>query len=103
MLIRLTAGGGPILLNTDHIIMVEPLKDGGSTITVTGEKNFLTVQQSINDVEIAADSMFEDLVHCRVCGCTDVAACEDEATGMPCHWAAPGLCSRCARLQEEQR
>lgn len=32
---------------------------------------------------------------CRGCGCTDNHACIDR--GVPCHWAAPGLCSACAR------
>jgi len=30
--------------------------------------------------------------HCRVCGCSDDAACVGG-----CWWAAPGFCSRCAR------
>ena len=33
---------------------------------------------------------------CRVCGCSDLSACEDE--GQPCSWAEPDLCSRCHRL-----
>lgn len=32
---------------------------------------------------------------CRGCGCDDNHACIDR--GVPCHWAAPGLCSACAR------
>jgi ParB family chromosome partitioning protein len=34
---------------------------------------------------------------CRVCGCTedDCSECV-EATGEPCHWVEPDLCSRCA-------
>jgi ParB family chromosome partitioning protein len=31
---------------------------------------------------------------CRVCGCTDEAACDDD--GQPCHWVEPDLCSACA-------
>jgi hypothetical protein len=36
-----------------------------------------------------------DLQHCRVCGCTECGACEDDGSGLPCHWVAPDLCSRC--------
>lgn len=34
---------------------------------------------------------------CRICGCTDddCSQCV-EAQGIPCHWAEPDLCSRCA-------
>lgn len=34
---------------------------------------------------------------CQVCGCTDddCRACI-QATGSPCYWVKPGLCSRCA-------
>lgn len=32
---------------------------------------------------------------CRACGCTNETPCID-ATGEPCHWAGPSLCSRCA-------
>jgi hypothetical protein len=34
---------------------------------------------------------------CRVCGCTEVSACQG-ADGLPCHWtdAAETLCSACA-------
>ena len=34
---------------------------------------------------------------CRVCGCND-NLCVDcvEASGEPCHWVEPDLCSRCA-------
>lgn len=28
---------------------------------------------------------------CRICGCTDTAACQTEAG--PCHWVEPRLCS----------
>ena len=35
--------------------------------------------------------MFEDLVACRKCGCTDVHACEDPRTGLPCHWEEADL------------
>ena len=37
---------------------------------------------------------------CRVCGCTNdnCAQCV-AATGQPCHWVAPYLCSRCAAEQ----
>lgn len=31
---------------------------------------------------------------CRVCGCTEYSACEDDDLG-PCSWAEPGLCSHC--------
>lgn len=31
---------------------------------------------------------------CRVCGCTDGAACRD-AHGRPCHWWEDDLCSAC--------
>lgn len=33
---------------------------------------------------------------CVACGCTDDRACVDVATGYPCHWVEPGLCSGCA-------
>lgn len=33
---------------------------------------------------------------CRVCGCTDDFACEDDGTGTPCCWIEPDLCSACA-------
>ena len=41
---------------------------------------------------------------CRVCGCTDFncSQCID-ATGKPCHWVEPDLCSRCAEPQDFSR
>ncbi len=34
---------------------------------------------------------------CRECGCTDDDCSQCiEATGKPCHWVEPDLCSRCA-------
>lgn len=51
----------------------------------------------------------DDEPACRICGCTedDCSECV-EATGEPCHWVEPDLCSRCAgdatgnkALQEE--
>ena len=36
---------------------------------------------------------------CRGCGCTDQRACVavmDDGPPVPCHWAAPNLCSACA-------
>jgi ParB/RepB/Spo0J family partition protein len=40
---------------------------------------------------------------CRVCGCTDedCAQCV-EATGRPCTWVEPDLCSRCAEAKPDQ-
>jgi hypothetical protein len=41
------------------------------------------------------------LAHCIECGCHDMAACHDEATGGPCSWlvvdrhAGKGVCSAC--------
>ena len=41
------------------------------------------------------------LAHCIACGCHDMAACHDEATGGPCSWLAvdrdegKGVCSAC--------
>lgn len=33
---------------------------------------------------------------CRACGCTDDDCTQCiQATGKPCHWVAPNLCSRC--------
>lgn len=42
----------------------------------------------------------DDEPTCRVCGCTedDCSDCID-ATGEPCHWVEPDLCSRCADEQ----
>jgi hypothetical protein len=38
-----------------------------------------------------------DFRACRVCGCTDDDCTQCiEATGVPCSWAEPDLCSRCA-------
>lgn len=34
---------------------------------------------------------------CGGCDCTDESPCEDEATGAPCYWVTPDLCSVCAR------
>lgn len=34
---------------------------------------------------------------CNFCGCSDLFACEDPITGAACSWAAPDLCSVCAR------
>ena len=41
---------------------------------------------------------------CRRCGCTDVAACVDARTAMPCSWVAKGLdlCSACLRADERE-
>lgn len=34
---------------------------------------------------------------CRVCGCTDNDCTQCiEATGVPCYWIEPGLCSACS-------
>ncbi len=38
---------------------------------------------------------------CQGCGCTDLSACIDAQTGMPCHWVSVdrqkgvGVCSAC--------
>ena len=42
-------------------------------------------------------SFFDSLVHCRVCGCTDVdcSGCV-ERTGEPCSWVEADLCSACS-------
>lgn len=48
-----------------------------------------------NNGNPATGSMFEDLVECRVCGCTDVHACIGD-DGVPCHWVEDDLCSNCA-------
>lgn len=34
------------------------------------------------------------LIHCRVCGCTEINACRGALGG--CYWVEPGLCSVCA-------
>lgn len=34
---------------------------------------------------------------CQECGCTEDNACWDEEDHLPCHWAAPGICSVCAK------
>lgn len=41
---------------------------------------------------------------CQFCGCTD-DDCRDciDATGMPCYWVKPGLCSRCAGEQAARK
>ena len=59
----------------------------------------LGIDRGFLDAEAAAEqrlSMYEDLVECRNCGCTDVHACIDDRTGEPCHWVEPDLCSPCA-------
>ncbi len=38
---------------------------------------------------------------CRVCGCTDTAACVVD--GVPCHWERPEICSACAPYLEGGR
>lgn len=38
---------------------------------------------------------------CRVCACTELGACDDDGTGLPCHWVADDLCSRCAAVAIE--
>lgn len=35
---------------------------------------------------------------CRVCGCTEVTACED-LPGEACRWVSKDLCSACVRKQ----
>ena len=40
------------------------------------------------------DIICHEALGCRVCGCTDLAACET-ADG-PCHWVEENLCSACA-------
>lgn len=38
-----------------------------------------------------------DVVHCRICGCTDADCSQCIAKiGHPCHWVEPDLCSACA-------
>lgn len=46
----------------------------------------------------------EDEPTCRVCGCTedDCSECV-EATGEPCHWVEPDLCSRCAGVAADSK
>lgn len=43
--------------------------------------------------------------HCRVCGCTEVAACLTKVHGRwtPCAWAEPNLCDACAPHLEAAR
>lgn len=47
-----------------------------------------------------------NLAHCIECGCHDLAACHDEASGGPCSWlavdrgAGKGVCSACAQALE---
>jgi hypothetical protein len=41
---------------------------------------------------------------CRVCGCTDIDCRRCfELQGSPCYWIEDDLCSRCARIMEENR
>lgn len=37
---------------------------------------------------------------CRVCGCTDLAACVTEDG--PCHWVAEDLCSACDGTEDDE-
>lgn len=39
----------------------------------------------------------EAIQHCRVCGCTNEAACNDGGRG--CYWVNDSLCSVCHRKQ----
>lgn len=52
---------------------------------------------------VAAEVVYHDVTtlrrivpdrRCRVCGCTDTAACLVD--GVPCSWVEPDLCSACA-------
>lgn len=39
---------------------------------------------------------------CRVCGCREYEACWDDELDQPCSWAEPGLCTVCAREDDEE-
>lgn len=50
----------------------------------------------VDDLE-ATDVESPDVRTCRVCGCTDEAACEVQ--GVPCLWVQEDLCSACAPVR----
>lgn len=51
-----------------------------------------------------ADRLQIGIQCCKVCGCTDRDCSQCiEASGVPCHWVAPRLCSRCKAEQEAAR
>lgn len=56
-----------------------------------GDMIFIEAEESL------ADAVIRIMWACRVCGCTDNECSQCvEATGQPCHWVEPDLCSRCA-------
>ena len=50
--------------------------------------------------EIIGFDIDEEL-SCRICGCTQTEPCLTDLG--PCFWIEPGLCSRCARLIQDNR
>lgn len=56
-----------------------------------------TTQRRLADHEVRIERLESLLAEptCRVCGCTEDNACQDDDAG-PCWWIEPGLCSHCA-------
>lgn len=64
------------------------------------------IRRAIKMHDPEEDTGLFDARVCRVCGCTDDAACVGE-DGIPCHWVEWDLCSQCeavdARRSLEKR
>lgn len=59
------------------------------------------MSESRPESSLRTRAVFASVSHCTTCGCHDLAACFDEATGGPCSWlvvdrqAKLGVCSAC--------
>jgi len=79
----------------EHVITILELT---GTLSAQGQEALLAKNVLVSVLRVR---------QCRVCGCTetDCRPCI-EATGVPCHWVAPNLCSACtpqaAPLAEQQ-
>lgn len=50
MLVRLDGGNGPIIVNTDHVVAIEPLGDSVTLVFLTGREHAFTVGRPFADV-----------------------------------------------------
>ena len=95
----------PVARGGYHSIYIE-FKAGNNDLTDTQrqfwefavrEGNYCCLCKSFEDAKSEIVAYLEDFTErtCRVCGCTDVAPCEDG-----CYWVYGDLCSSCSRREE---
>lgn len=74
---------------------------GGAAMEETKAKVAAAPKLNGGFVEIDENVMDGDAQTCRVCGCTDTSACVGD-DGLPCHWVADDLCSKCSDKEDAQ-